>query len=150
LLTYVQFTLQPLIAEEPVLVISILAVAPLPQLLVTTYLQLAVCAIELCAANKPVPRSTAMPKRFSCESFIGLSPVFVGYSLLYLNVNSYNQVPVQSKALKTKRVLSDDCTSDCARSTKEIIEKQHVEKGFTDYLLYCLDPKSQASLEFSV
>ncbi len=116
------------------LVISILAVAPLPQLLVTTYLQLAVCAIELCAANKPVPRSTAMPKRFSWESFIGLSPVFVSYSLRYLNVNSYNQFQFKAKP-KNKTSSSDDCTSDCAKSIKETIATTYL-KRLTGTLVY--------------
>lgn len=59
-------------AEVPLFVISTLAVAPLPQLFVTTYLQVAVCASDVCAANKLAPRARAalhFLKRglFSCE-----------------------------------------------------------------------------------
>jgi hypothetical protein len=47
-----------------------LAVAPAPQELVTTYLQLALCASELCAANKPTPNSAVVASFLSCEIFI--------------------------------------------------------------------------------
>jgi hypothetical protein len=57
------------------LVISILAVAPLPHELLTTYLQLAIGAIELsasepCDTNKPAPSSAAVASFLICEIFI--------------------------------------------------------------------------------
>jgi hypothetical protein len=50
-----------LIAEVPVLVISILAVAPAPHELVTTYLQVAVCAAAQGLTAKPALNSAAKP-----------------------------------------------------------------------------------------
>jgi hypothetical protein len=80
------------------------------------------------------------PEAPPCQSVlvVKVSLVYLRFLLVIRccnsNVNSYNQVPVQSKTQKTKRVFSDNCTSDCAKSTKEIIEKQHIEKGLTGLL----------------